>query len=86
MEVFNEYYHLPYVHPHSIGGVYDLPDRPDQVSGRYASQFGATQGTGGLLEKDQEQCLPTIKGLTGCNRQGACYPCSVSQLYVRRQF
>lgn len=73
MEVFNEYYHLPYVHPHSISGIYDVPDRPDPVRGQYASQFGATQGTGGLLEKDQEQSLPSMKGLTGRNRQGTRY-------------
>lgn len=73
VEVFNEYYHLPYVHPDSIDGVYDLPDEPDATTGAYASQFGATQGTGGLLETQQEHALPAIKSLTGRNRQGVRY-------------
>lgn len=73
VEVFNEYYHLPYVHPDSIDSVYDLPDKPDATTGAYASQFGATQGTGGLLENQQDHALPAIKSLTGRNRQGVRY-------------
>jgi phenylpropionate dioxygenase-like ring-hydroxylating dioxygenase large terminal subunit len=73
VEVFNEYYHLPYVHPDTVDSVYDLPDDPDPTTGAYASQFGATQGTGGLLEDQQEHVLPPIASLTGRNRQGVRY-------------
>ena len=73
VEVFNEYYHLPYVHPDSIDSIYALPDEADDTDGAYASQFGATDGTGGLLEDQQEYALPTIETLTGRNRQGVRY-------------
>ncbi len=73
IEVFNEYYHLPYVHPDSIDDVYDPPDAPDAVTGQYATQFGTTQGTGGLLTATQEHQLPPIPGLDGRNRQGTRY-------------
>ncbi len=73
LEVFNEYYHLPYVHPVSLGGIYDLPDDADEISGNYATQFGTTRGTGGLLEDTQDQPLSTIKTLRGRNRQGTRY-------------
>ena len=73
VEVFNEYYHLPYVHPDSIDSIYALPDDADETTGAYASQFGATDGTGGLLEGQQEHALPTIATLTGRNRQGVRY-------------
>ncbi|MCR9107249.1 MAG: aromatic ring-hydroxylating dioxygenase subunit alpha [Gammaproteobacteria bacterium] len=73
LEVFNEYYHLPFVHADSIDSVYDKPDAPDVVTGAYASQFGATEGTGGLLEADQDKSLPEIPGLTGKARKGARY-------------
>lgn len=73
LEVFNEYYHLPYVHPTSLGDLYDLPDEPDEVRGNYASQFGTTQGSGALLKSDQEQSLPLLEGLAGDNRRGTRY-------------
>ena len=73
LEVFNEYYHLPYVHPNSIAGVYAHPDRHDDVTGCYASQFGSTEGTGGLLESAQEHILPAIPGLTGRAAGGTRY-------------
>lgn len=73
LEVFNEYYHLPYVHPVSFGGIYEEPDAPDAVSGNYTTQFGTTQGTGGLTRDAQDQALPTIAGLEGRNRQGTQY-------------
>ncbi len=73
LEVFNEYYHLPFVHAESIDNVYDKPDSPDAVTGAYASQFGTTQGTGGLLEADQNKSLPEIPGLTGKALKGARY-------------
>ena len=73
VEVFNEYYHLPYVHPDTVDGLYALPDDPDETTGAYASQFGPTNGTGGLLEDQQEHALPTIPTLTGRNRDGVRY-------------
>jgi phenylpropionate dioxygenase-like ring-hydroxylating dioxygenase large terminal subunit len=73
LEVFNEYYHLPYVHPESIGELYDPPDDPDEVHGNYASQFGTTKGSGALLKSDQERSLPLIEGLAGDNRRGTRY-------------
>ncbi len=73
LEVFNEYYHLPSVHPDSIGDLYAPPDPPDLTEGCYASQFGATEGTGGLLEESQDQGLPLIPGLAGRNRHGVRY-------------
>jgi phenylpropionate dioxygenase-like ring-hydroxylating dioxygenase large terminal subunit len=73
LEVFNEYYHLPFVHADSINSVYARPEAPDAVIGAYASQFGATDGTGGLLEADQDKSLPEMPGLTGKAREGARY-------------
>ena len=73
LEVFNEYYHLPFVHANSIDSVYARPDAADTVTGVYASQFGATEGTGGLLEGDQDKALPEIPGLTGKALEGARY-------------
>ena len=73
LEVFNEYYHLPFVHPDSIDSVYALPDPADDVTGAFATQFGATDGTGGLLEDTQHAALPHIPGLEGRAAQGARY-------------
>lgn len=73
LEVFNEYYHLPFVHPDSIDNLYAKPDAADVVDGAFASQFGATEGTGGLLESDQDKALPDMPGLTGKARNGARY-------------
>ena len=73
LEVFNEYYHLPYVHADSIDSVYAKPESGDVVTGAYATQFGKTEGTGGLLESDQDQSLPVIPGLSAKARQGARY-------------
>lgn len=73
LEVFNEYYHLPSVHPNSIGGIYAPPDPAERTDGCYASQFGTTEGTGGLLTDRQDQSLPLIPGLEGRNRQGVRY-------------
>ena len=82
LEVFNEYYHLPYVHPETFDGIYDQPDDADEVSGNYATQFGSTQGTGGVLQDAQADILPTIKTLQGRNREGTRYTwmCSPSAL------
>ncbi|MFK7937800.1 MAG: aromatic ring-hydroxylating dioxygenase subunit alpha [Roseovarius sp.] len=73
LEVFNEYYHLPFVHPDTVDAVYALPDPSDDVAGAFATQYGATDGTGGLLEDTQHAALPAIPGLTGSAQQGARY-------------
>ncbi len=73
LEVFNEYYHLPYVHPDSINDVYCPPDAPDDTAGAYVSQFGPTERTGGLLQSCQVDPLPTMKSLKGRNRNGVRY-------------
>ncbi len=73
LEVFNEYYHLPYVHPASLNSIYDLPDDADETAGNYATQFGTTRGTGGLLENTQDEPLPAIETLRDRNRQGTRY-------------
>lgn len=73
LEVFNEYYHLPYVHPDSISDVYSLPDQGDKVTGAYASQYGGTDGTGGLLEGQQEYALPEMPKLDESVRNGVRY-------------
>ena len=73
LEVFNEYYHLPFVHPNSIDSIYSAPDPADLVDGDFATQFGRTQGTGGLLESDQDNALPNMPGLSGQALSGARY-------------
>jgi len=73
LEVFNEYYHLPFVHPDSIDSVYCAPDKAEKVQGAFATQFGVTEGTGGLLEGSQSNALPAMPGLTGKAMQGARY-------------
>ena len=73
LEVFNEYYHLPFVHADSIDSVYAKPNPADPVIGAFATQFGTTDGTGGLLERDQDRALPNIPGLAGEALQGARY-------------
>ncbi len=72
-EVFNEYYHLPYVHPGSIDDTYDDPDEPEDVVGAWATHFGSTQGTGGLLEGDQEKALAVIPSLDEREADGVRY-------------
>ena len=73
LEVFSEYYHVPFVHGNSIEGLYGRPDPGDATEGCYASQFGPTAGTGGLLAGQQDRSLPTIGSLEGRNRQGVRY-------------
>ena len=48
LDVFNEYYHLDFVHPRSIGNLYLKPETQDSAVGDFASQFGRTTGTGAL--------------------------------------
>ena len=63
IEVFNEYYHLPFVHPDTIGDIYQKPALPDITDGSFTSQLGSTSGTGALLEKDQHFALPKMEGI-----------------------
>jgi len=73
IEVFNEYYHLPYVHPDSIDDIYETPDAGDVVQGHFATQFGSTEGTGALLQTTQEKPLPVMPGLEGREAAGVRY-------------
>jgi len=73
LEVFNEYYHLPFVHAGSINAIYAKPDAADVVTGAYATQFGSTEGTGGLLQTEQDNSLPPVPGLSGRAKEGARY-------------
>jgi phenylpropionate dioxygenase-like ring-hydroxylating dioxygenase large terminal subunit len=72
-EVFNEYYHLPYVHPGSIDDTYDDPDDPEGVVGAWTTHSSTTRGTGGLLEVDQAKALPVIDTLTEREAGGVRY-------------
>jgi phenylpropionate dioxygenase-like ring-hydroxylating dioxygenase large terminal subunit len=72
-EVFNEYYHISYVHPSSIDGIYNHLDEPDVVIDHFATQFGTTSGTGGLLKDSQDDTLPMIPGLEGRDLAGTRY-------------
>ena len=65
IEVFNEYYHLPYVHPFLLNWLYPEPDGTDDVEGNFTSQFGETNGNAGLLPEDQNHALPSAPQLKG---------------------
>ena len=75
IEIFNEYYHLPWVHPQSIADAYLEPEPCDPVMGEYTTQFGVTQGSGGLLaeHRGREQGLPPAATLRGRNLTGTRY-------------
>ena len=73
LEVFNESYHLDYVHADTFGGIYQEPDPPDTMTGAVHSQFSPTIGTGGLKKDEQDQALPTMPGLSARNREGSRY-------------
>jgi len=73
LDVFNEYYHLDFVHPSSIGNLYLKPEVQDSTIGDFASQFGRTSGTGALLESEQQSTLPMIDGLVEPWSLGARY-------------
>ncbi|XDZ65336.1 aromatic ring-hydroxylating dioxygenase subunit alpha [Alphaproteobacteria bacterium LSUCC0684] len=73
LEVFNEYYHLPFVHPDSIDDLYATPDPGDEVQGNFATQFGSTEGTGALLQTTQEKPLPLMPGLKDREAAGVRY-------------
>ena len=73
LEVFNEYYHLPYVHGQSIGHYYPEPEPADPVMGRYTTQFGLTTANPALLEDSQENSFPKISTLQEPESQGTRY-------------
>lgn len=73
LEVFNEYYHLPFVHRDSINDVYKTPESGDVVTGAYASQFGSTEGTGSQLQGAQMPPLPMMPGMKGREAAGVRY-------------
>ncbi len=73
LEVFNEYYHLPYVHYESLGNAYAEPDACDDTKGAFTSQFGLTRGTGALLKDQQHKPLPSMRGLVGKEAGGVRY-------------
>jgi len=73
IEVFNEYYHLPMVHPDSINWLYPEPDAVDTVKGQYTTQFGATEGAAALMEDSQQYALPPASGLQGREVKGTRY-------------
>ncbi|MDJ0955927.1 MAG: aromatic ring-hydroxylating dioxygenase subunit alpha [Arenicellales bacterium] len=73
LEVFNEYYHLPYVHPKSINRMYPEPDDADQTTGNYTTQFGTTKGNAALLSDVQGQAFSHAVNLTGRERNGTRY-------------
>jgi len=73
IEVFNEYYHLPFVHPQSISHYYPEPQSADLVIGEYTTQFGETDGNSALLEENQADSFPMIPTLGEKERKGTRY-------------
>jgi phenylpropionate dioxygenase-like ring-hydroxylating dioxygenase large terminal subunit len=73
IEVFNEYYHLPMVHPDSISWLYPEPDAADEVSGQFTTQFGATEGAAALMADTQQYALPSASSLSGREATGTRY-------------
>jgi phenylpropionate dioxygenase-like ring-hydroxylating dioxygenase large terminal subunit len=73
IEVFNEYYHLPMVHPDSINWLYPEPDTADDVSGQFTTQFGSTEGAAALMADTQQFALPVAPGLDGREASGTRY-------------
>jgi phenylpropionate dioxygenase-like ring-hydroxylating dioxygenase large terminal subunit len=73
LEVFSEWYHLPFVHRDSINDVYKPPEPVDVVTGEYTSQFGGTEGTGSQLQGTKTAPMPMMPGLTGREAAGARY-------------
>lgn len=73
LDVFNDYYHLPYVHRDSLGDMYARPDACDSTTGAFTTQFGTTAGTGALLKDEQSQALPTMSGIGVSAADGVRY-------------
>ena len=70
---YSEYYHLPIVHPDSLDDIYNCPTKADAVTGAFASQYGNTEGSGGLLQYSKELPLPNMKNLQGGAASGVQY-------------
>ena len=70
LEVFNESYHLEYVHAGTFGGIYLEPELPDKAGGCVHSSFSPTAGTGGLKADEQDHALPAMPGLGTRERRG----------------
>ncbi len=73
LDVFNEYYHLPYIHRTTINEAYKEPEPAITMRGNFASQFGVTEGSGGLLEETQKYMLPTTNGMDNKHANGVRY-------------
>ncbi len=73
LEVFNESYHLEYVHSATFGGIYLEPEPPDEVGDCVHSSFSPTAGTGGLRADEQDHVLPAMPGLGAPERAGTRY-------------
>lgn len=73
IEVFNEYYHRPYVHPDSLDGIYQAPDSPAAVIGEYTTPFCVTNGTAALLPGATDNALPPASSLSGPEISGTRY-------------
>ena len=73
LEVFNESYHLEYVHAATFGGIYLEPELPDDVGECVHSSFSPTAGTGGLKADEQDHVLPVMPGLSARERAGTRY-------------
>ena len=73
LEVFNEYYHLPYVHGKSINHYYPEPDPSDPVMGQFTTQFGLTSANPALLDDSQDAGFPHIGSLQGRDAEGTRY-------------
>jgi len=73
LDVFNEYYHLPTIHPSTINEAYKEPEPAITMQGNFSSQFGSTEGSGGLLVEAQEYNLPATNGMDHKNTNGVRY-------------
>ena len=73
LEVFNESYHLEYVHAATFGGIYLEPELPDDAGGCVQSSFSPTAGTGGLKSDEQTHVLPAMPGLGARELSGTRY-------------
>ena len=73
LEVFNESYHLEYVHAATFGDIYLEPERPDEAGACVHSSFSPTAGTGGLKADEQDHVLPAMPGLSARERSGTRY-------------
>ena len=73
LEVFNESYHLEYVHAATFGDIYLEPELPDDAGGCVQSSFSPTAGTGGLKSDEQTHVLPAMPGLGARELSGTRY-------------